>query len=263
MSFQDEMQKELEAAQKEFGGEDNFIINRDLFLKHFFDNNTQGSFATTALKEAGNLAGAAGGVAAASALFLGNLGVWGVLIGATTPIGWLAAGAGAGYLGMKFLNKGKDSVESNVYEKTAKYISCPMDQVARGLCQLTMPVAIAAAYSDDNYDSAERVLIIKHFVETWGLNPKAVNELMTQFESMYTDEWDSLELAGTIKKSIEEMTKGAKGIDRKVLQETVCTGIVKLSLQVVESDGVVHKSEKRFIKRLASDLGVPKLVESL
>ena len=263
MSIQDEMQRELEAAQKKFGGEDRFVLNRDLFLRHFFDSNTQGSIATTVAKEAGNLAGAAGGVAAASALFMGHLGFWGLLIGATTPIGWLAAGAGAGYLGMKLLNKGKDSVESNVYEKTAKYISCPMDQVAKGLCQLTMPVVIAAAYCDGDYGSSERELIVNHFVQTWGLNPKAVNELMTQFESMNPEEWDSLELANTIKKSIDEMTKDAAGIDRKVLEEKVCTGIVKLALQIVQSDGVVQRTERRFIKRLGADLGVSELVKDL
>lgn len=263
MNIKEEMERELETAQKEFSDENRFILNRDLFLKFFFDSNTQGSLATTAIKEAGNLAGAAGGVAAVSALFMGHLGFWGLLIGATTPIGWLAAGAGAGYLGMKLLNKGKDSVESNIYEKTAKYISCPMDQVARGLCQLTMPVAIAAAYSDGNYSSDERELIVNHFVQKWGLNPKAVNELMTQFEAMDPEEWDSLGLATTIKKSISELTKGAAGIDKKVLEAKVCSGVVELSMEIIKSDGVVHRSENRFIRRLGADLGVPELVSGI
>ena len=257
------MQRELDAAQKEYDEREKFVVNRDLFLKHFFSDETQGSLGKKVGEEAVNLAGAGGGIAAASAIFMGHIGFLGLLIGATTPIGWLAAGAGAGYLGMKLLNKGKDSLEKNVYEKTAKYISCPMDQVARGLCQLTMPVAIAAAYSDGNYSSVERETIVNHFVQKWGLNPKAVNELMTQFEAMDPEEWDSLELAATIRKSIEEMTKDAKGIDRKMLGDKVCTGVVKLALQVVESDGMVHKFERRFIKRLGKDLDVPELVNHL
>jgi uncharacterized tellurite resistance protein B-like protein len=72
-----------------------------------------------------------------------------------------------------------------------------------------------------------------------------------------------LELADTIKKSIIEMTKGAKGIDRKKLQKKVCTGVVELALQVVKSDGEVHRLEKRFIKRLAADLGVPELASGM
>jgi uncharacterized membrane protein YebE (DUF533 family) len=192
MNFQEEMQRELETAQKEYNEHEKFVVNRDLFLKYFFTDEIQGSIGKKVGEEAVNFAGAGGGIAAASAFFLGHLGFWGIVVGATTPIGWLAAGAGAGYWGMKLLNKGKDSLEKNVYEKTAKYISCPMDQVARGLCQLTMPVAIAAAYSDGNYDPIEREIIVNHFIQKWGLNPKAVNELMAEFEAIDPKEWDSL-----------------------------------------------------------------------
>ena len=261
--FAAEMQRELEACQKEFSGDDKFIVNRDLFLKCFFDSETQGSLATKGSNAAINLAGAAGGVAAATAIFSSTTSGFMLLLGATTPIGWLAGGAAAGFMLMKALNKGKASLESKVYDKTAKYISCPMDQVARGLCQLSMPVAIAAARSDGNYDGVERKIIVDHFVLSWGLNSKAVNEMMEEFEAVSPDEWDSLELANTIKRSIEEMTKGAVGIDQNSLGKKVCAGVVKLALEIVESDGVVTRSETRFMKRLAADLGVPELVTGL
>lgn len=263
MGFQEDMQRELDAAQKEFDEDSAFVSNRDLFLKYFFDDETQKSKASRIVTEGSNLAGAAGGMAAASAYFLGHVGIWGALVGATTPIGWLAAGAGVGYLGMKYLNKSKHSIDSTLYEKTAKYISCPMDQVARGLCELTMPIVISAAYSDGNYCSDERELIVKHFVQKWGLNPKAVDELMAQFESNDPENWDSLELAGTIQKSIEELLKGAAGIDRRILAEKVCAGAINLAIQVIEADGIVHRSEIRFIKRLGADLGLPELVKGL
>lgn len=219
MGFQDDMQQELDAAQKEFGGDGAFVLNRDLFLKYFFDSETQRSMASRAVTEGANLAGAAGGMAAASAYFLSHVSIWGAVIGAATPIGWLAAGAGVGYLGMKFLNKSKNSIESNLYEKTAKYISCPMDKVAMGLCQLTMPIAIAAAHSDGKYSGDEREVIVNHFVQKWGLNSKAVNDLMTQFEAMDPEEWDSLELADTIQKSIEELVKDSAGINKSALEK--------------------------------------------
>lgn len=260
MGFKDDMQRELDAAQKEFGGDGVFVVNREWFINYFFDSKTQKSTGLWLANEGLNLAGAAGGMAAASTLFLGNLGVWGVLIGASTPIGWLAAGAGAGYLGIKYWNKGKDALDSAVYTKSSRYISCPLDQVARGLCQLTMPVAIAAAYSDGKYSSEERELIANHFVQVWGLNPKAVNEMIAQFEGMELDDWDSFELADAINKSIAELMMDTKDINKEELGNKVRSGVINLSIQVIESDNVLHRSEMRFIKRLASDLGLPDMV---
>ena len=260
MNFREDMQRELDDAQKEYSEGNSFVLNRDQFLKHFFDSKTQGSLSTTAINEViSATAGGVGGATLLNTVYLAST-PWWTLGLATTPVGWLIAAAGGGYVVFKLLNKGREGVESRIYDKTAKYIGGPMDQIARGLCQLTMPVAIAAAYSDGNYDSIEREIIVNHFIQKWGLNPKAVNELMTEFESMDPMEWDTLEWADTIKKSIAEMTKGTKGLDRKNLEKKVCTGIVKLALQVVESDGVVQRSERRFIKRLGRDLGVPELV---
>ena len=134
-----------------------------------------------------------------------------------------------------------------------------MDAIARGLCQLTMPIVLAAVHADGEVKPIEMESIKAHFVNSWGLHPNAVDLMLSEFNGIDWDEWDSMDLLESIELSIKDLTKNSKGIDEAELKKSVCTSAIELVSEVVKSDGEMHGTEKRFLKRLSADLGYPNL----
>ncbi|MDQ6950080.1 MAG: hypothetical protein Q9M26_00270 [Mariprofundales bacterium] len=223
------------------------------------DDKTQKSLFTSVASETMGIAGAAGGAVAATAAFSGSLGVLGGLGAAiglvSTPIGWIAGGAAAGYALMKVLNKGKSCADNAVYEKVARFIDAPIDDMASGLCYLMLPPLMMAAYSDGKYEDTQRQMIIEYFCKKWGLNELAFIIILESVESNFIcSEWDSLDLAQTINDSLGMLVNEKNRMDTKTLCSNIRNKICEISQDIVESDGIITKTEDMFIRRLKRDL---------
>lgn len=106
---------------------------------------------------------------------------------ATTPVGWIIAGAvvsAGAYYGVTRLTR---SFAGPRTRTIPNFINTPIDLLATSLFDLLAALAVKIAYIDGEYHDLERAAILTHFVEEWGYSPEFLEAGLTVIEENADD----------------------------------------------------------------------------
>jgi len=190
---------------------------------------------------------AAGGLAAAGwYASLGTLGQIGLTLGmVSTPVGWIAA-AGAGGAALTFGAKKlfKKSKEKTM-DSIPKFINTPLDVIGINIIELLLPPAIKVALADNEFCQIEKKTIVDYFHKKWGYDCEFIKERIDYFNANA----NKIDIK-KFKERTKELSKSSKEIKYNVIKDE----IIKITQDVIESDGAVHENEELMLDYIKNNL---------
>ena len=239
------------------------IIADDLKFRHKLGI---GEDAYRGLKAVSNLRPVAAGVAGATvasspvvaSTFFGGTaasvaGWLGLGLTATTPVGWVIAGALAGGGAYVGYSKLREKWRKRFVDEAPTQTNAPLNVLAQSVIEFLMPVAFRLALSDGNLDDRERRKIKEYFVNAWGYSESFADRNIKKFQK----ESDLIELEELFS-ALEEF----KTHDKDCNFDHIFGELLEFLDELANVDGEFHVGEKATIAEVKSLLGTYGLLPS-
>ena len=239
------------------------IIADDLKFRHKLGI---GEDAYRVLKAASNLGPVAAGVAGAAvasspvvaSTFFGGTaasvaGWLGLGLTATTPVGWVIAGALAGGGAYVGYSKVRAKWRKKFVDEAPTQTNAPLNVLAQSVIGFLMPVAFRLALSDGDFDDWERRKIKEYFVNKWGYSESFVDRNMEKCQK----ESDPIALEELFS-ALEEF----KIHDKDCNFDHIFGELLEFLEELANADGEFHIGEKATIGEVRSLLDTYGLLPS-
>ena len=176
---------------------------------------------------------------------LGTLGSIGLSIGlVSTPIGWLAAAGVAGGAAVFGLNRLIKKAKKGAVDEVPKYVNTPLDVLATNMVNLMLPPMVYISGADGTYDEREREIVIRHFVEGWGISQSFIE---AQYDFLVAD-------GGQFDVEAWSEAIGQLSESKDISYEEICADLICALEAVGDADGVREESENQAIEEIRATL---------